>query len=254
MPRPWDDVAVVRQQQIESGRDLTFSRVFVPYYRELISALAPSSILEVGGGTGHLARSLSDIPKKYVMIEPSQGMYGVACEVLVDAPVEIHNCSIEAFPEDGQFDLVLSHICVQAVGEIWGFLGALAKQVSANGIILISLPHPAFYNDYKEFFPRKEFRYIDEQSKRVSFSITLDPNQAIVDVPYNHRPLSRYVSHLANAGLCLTYLEEIYPAKDIRELYGRPWADPRYLVLGGCHAQGDQLARRLSTFALSNNP
>jgi SAM-dependent methyltransferase len=245
MTHHWDDIAAVRRQQIEDGRDLTFSRVFVPYYWQLISTLAPSSILEIGGGTGHLARSLSAIAKRYAMLEPSQGMYGVAREVLADGQVEIHNCTVETFPACGQFDLVLSHMCVQAVGELRGFLKALAKQIYSSGVFLLSLPHPVFYNDYKRFFPQDKFRYTNEQSQRVSFSITLDPDQVIEDVPYHHRPVSKYVSCLADAGLCLTYFEEIFPGRDIQELYGHPWENPRYLVLGGCHTETSPLNQKL---------
>lgn len=246
MTHHWDDIAAVRRQQIDDGWDLTFSRVFVPYYQQLISGLAPSSILEVGGGTGHLARSLSSIPERYVMLEPSQGMYEVAREVLADGRVEIHNCTVESFPEHGKFELVLSHMCVQAAGELRGFLGALARQVSTSGVFLVSLPHPVFYNDYKRFFAPEEFQYINEQSKRISFSITLDPSQLIEGVPYHHRPLSKYVSCIADTGLCLTFFEEIYPGAEIQDLYGRPWENPRYLVLGGCHTQTSQLNQKLA--------
>src|SRR6185437_16039007 len=97
MLEPWREIAKLRSVQIESGLDLTFSKVFVPYFQNLITRLKPKKILEVGGGTGHLAKILSDISQKYVMVEPSIGMYHSARNVLAGTQVEIFNSAIETF-------------------------------------------------------------------------------------------------------------------------------------------------------------
>lgn len=197
MPHRWDDIADVRRKQIESGQDLTFSRVFLPLYASLVSELKPSRLLEVGGGTGHLAQALASIPNRYVMIEPSAGMFEVARQTLSDTNVEVYNHSIESFQGDERFDLILSHLCLQVADDLPSFLSGVSRHLSHDGFFLLSLPHPVFYNDYKMFFPVERFRYIEEQSDKVSFAITLDPNEKIEGVPYHHRPLSKYVSEVA---------------------------------------------------------
>lgn len=237
MPHHWDEVAELRKQQIETGLDLTFSKVFIPYFVQIVSQSAVRSILEVGGGTGHLALALNGITDRYVMLEPSPGMYRVASRVLAGSRTETHHCTVESFPVSGGFDLVLSHMCVQVVADLGSFLRAVSSQMSRAGRFLLSLPHPVFYNDYKEFFQPEDFHYMEEQNKKVSFSITLDPNQVIDSVPYHHRPLSRYVSSLVSAGLCVDLLEEIYPDKEVQQLYGQRWNVPRYLVFGGHRAE-----------------
>ncbi|HTZ96303.1 MAG TPA: class I SAM-dependent methyltransferase [Terriglobales bacterium] len=233
MSQRWDGIAEVRKRQIESGKDLTFSKVFVPYYRGLLLKLRPESILEVGGGTGHLGLALSEISERYVMVEPSKGMHRVARSVLAETKVQIRNCPVEALNDDSRFDLVLSHMCVQTVRDLATFLKAISKHLLSRGSFAIALPHPAFYNDYKRFFPAAVFSYASEISGEVNFSITLDPNQIIEGVPYYHRPISKYVEALASAGLCVTAFEEIFPSRAIQELYGAPWKHPRYLVIRG---------------------
>lgn len=234
MSQHWNKIAVIRKSQIESGKDLTFSKVFVPYYERLVSTLCPRSILEVGGGTGHLALALHGRTDRYVMIEPAPGMYGVAHELLAGTKVELRHCDLASFADSDKFDLVLSHMCAQTIRDISTFFVSASKHLAAAGHFAFSIPHPLFYNDYKEFFARETFQYIVEQSNTVSFSISLDHDQVFEGVPYYHRPLSTYVSQLANAGLCLTHLREVFPARAIQELYGAPWDNPRYLVFGGC--------------------
>jgi len=241
MPHRWNNCASLRQRQIEGGQDITFSKVFVPYYAECLSRCQPKSVLEVGGGTGHLALSLSPSVEKYVMLEPASQMFGIADQVLRRTGVQIHSCTIESFATSERFEFILSHLCIQAVTNVAGFLKCLAGLLSDTGTFLLSLPHPFFYNEYKNFFPREEYSYIREKSAEVSFSVTLDPHNAISGVPYHHRPLSKYFSHIASAGLCVTHMDEIFPPPETQQLYGSAWRDPRYLVLGGCLAPSFRL-------------
>jgi len=234
MPHQWNESARLRAQQIESGLDLTFSKVFLPYFRDQLQKLKPNSLLEIGGGTGHLCKALTDLTSRYVLLEPSEGMHAVAHEVLSGLSVHIVNESIEVFSScNERFDLILSHMCVQTAGNLEAFAKALAQALDPNGMYLLSLPHPAFYNEYKEFFPPQSFSYIEERYASVCFSITLDPTRKIAAVPYYHRPLSTYVAALASAGLCVEILDEIFPDPQIQNLYGERWKRPRYVVIGG---------------------
>jgi 2-polyprenyl-3-methyl-5-hydroxy-6-metoxy-1,4-benzoquinol methylase len=155
MPHRWDDNAKLRKQQIESGLDLTFSEVFLPYYVRMVSRLAPRSILEVGGGTGHLARALASMTTKYVVLEPSQGMFAVASEVLDGTPAQLRQSTIEEFNGAENYDLILSHMCVQVVGNLAVFVNAVAKRLAPQAHFLLSLPHPVFYNATRVSFRGK---------------------------------------------------------------------------------------------------
>ena len=124
-------------------------------------------------------------------------------------------------------------MCVQTIEDIGGFCRGIALSLSPSATYLISLPHPAFYNEYKNFFESESFRYIEERGREVSFAVTLDPSREISGMPCYHRPIGRYVSALAQAGLYVSGFEEIFPEPATQALYGRPWKDPRYLVLVG---------------------
>jgi SAM-dependent methyltransferase len=233
MESNWNAVAKLRRDQIETGKDLTFSRVFVPLYSSLIAALNPSAILEVGIGTGHLALEISKFVTHYVGVDPSGAMIGEATDVLKGTNVELVQARVEDFRTNETFDVVLSHMCLQTVGETQTFLSSIARLLHRGGIYIIAIPHPAFFNDYKKLVPIEKFSYMGQFGTEVDFSITLDPNRIIQQVPYFHRPLSQYFTEFSRVGLSVLYLNEIFPSAEIQELYGAPWTTPRYLVLSG---------------------
>ena len=253
MPAEWDLNAERRYSQIENGLDLTFSRVFLPYFECLVRNLQPRSILEVGGGTGHLAKSLSSIVKQYVMLEPSRGMFQLAERVLVGTGAHLHCSTLEAFSDEQQFDLVISHMCVQTVENFDAFITAIAKKLDSRGLFCISLPHPAFYNAYKQFFSPEHFCYAREQSATVSFTITLDPQKSIRNVPYFHRPISSYISAFTRAGLAVTALREVFPPRKIQALYGKDWENPRYLIAEGVRMASVRIPSELCKDLLAPN-
>jgi SAM-dependent methyltransferase len=233
MPHRWNENAILRRDQIESGLDITFSRVFVPLFRDILNRLKPKSVLEIGGGTGHMARALCDGIATYEMLEPSPGMYAVASHTLAGTHVELHSYRLEDVPKRETFDFVMSHLCVQVIDDIRTFFSALKPHLAEGAHFAISLPHPAFYNDYKEFFPKSDFRYMARAATTVSFSVTLDPSRRIEGVPYHHRPLMDYVNAVGACGMAVTEMQEVFPPRDIQALYGHEWMTPRYVILIG---------------------
>jgi hypothetical protein len=131
----------------------------------------------------------------------------------------------------------LSHMCLQTVADCVGFLGAAARRLASGGVFVISIPHPAFFNEYKQVLPVGSFNYMVEQNALIDFAISLDPLSIIRQVPYFHRSLSYYLSAFANAGLSITYMNEIFPSPRVQALYGGQWKTPRYLLLGGTVTQ-----------------
>jgi SAM-dependent methyltransferase len=230
MPNKWDDHAETRRIQIESGKDLTFSRVFLPYYLNVVKELHPVSLLEVGCGTGHLSAVLSSHVKMSVAIEPSVGMHTVAKSVLQKTNVQLFRLRIEEYRERKSFDLIISHMCLQLADNIEGFISSVSALMRTDSHFVFAIPHPCFYNEYKRLFQPSEYDYMRELTKMVSFSITRDPNTQISGVPYCHRPLSRYFSVLRACNYCVVDFDEIFPEHDIQSLYGVEWDIPRYCV------------------------
>ncbi len=230
MPERWDNAAALRQEQIETGLDLTFSEVFLPYYNKLISECNPSSVLEVGCGTGHLSREICNIVSKVVALEPSSGMYEIAKGVLCKTNVNVINQSIQDFHSNDTFDIILSHMCVQTIYDINIFFSSIRMFLSEGSHFIFSIPHPCFYNEYKKIFSCEEYSYMTSIKKEITFAITKDKNRSIAGVPYNHRPISAYFYHLKRNNMVAIDFHEIIPDQKVQLLYGEPWKTPRYCV------------------------
>lgn len=230
MPHRWDDFADTRRIQIESGKDLTFSQVFLPYYLNLVKKLNPVSLLEVGCGTGHLSAILSSHVRTSVAIEPSVGMYAVAKNILQNSNVQLFHLRAEEYREQNTFDLIISHMCLQLVDNMESFVSSVRTLMKMDSYFVFAIPHPCFYNEYKHFFLPSEYHYMKEMTKTVSFTITRDSNTQISGVPYCHRPLSRYFSVLKAHNLQVVDFDEIFPEAKIQSLYGNEWDFPRYCV------------------------
>lgn len=230
MPERWNKAAKLRKEQIESGLDLTFSKVFLPYYLELVLKLRPISLLEVGCGTGHLCSALSSQIYNVVSLEPSCGMYEIASDVLRETKVQLINKPLQDFKSEKAFDLIISHMCIQTINEIDNLFESINLHMDKNSVFIFTIPHPCFYNDYKKFFLSEEYSYMVPINKNITFAITKDSGRPISGVPYNHRPLSSYFNSLRMRDMLVVDFHEIFPEPEVQLLYGKRWDTPRYCV------------------------
>lgn len=222
----WCKSAYIRKSQIESGKDITFEKVLKPFIIDRIKGSSYSSILEIGAGTGHLAKEVYQICRNITAIEPSEGMFAVAEKVLEKTNITLLNTKVEDLDECIKFQFAYSNLVLHTIENISSALQKIISLLTKNGIFLFSIPHPCFYNNYKNFF--KNFVYIDERFEEVSFNITRDKKNKIENVPYYHRPLSMYINSIIKSGLNLLEFCEVFPEAEIQKLYGKMWETPRY--------------------------
>lgn len=226
----WDHVASTRYRQIESGLDITFLKIFVPFYSSIIAKLSPSSLLEVGSGTGHLLKIFSDQMVDCTGIEPSRAMHDFASKVLSGTSVKLENIRIQDFQSAMGFDLILSHLCFQVIADLDAVLRVINRVLNAQGAMVFSIPHPCFWNDYQKFIPDDEYRYMVETAVVARLTISND-RATTMSVPYIHRSLGQYFDLLAKRGFWMDTFHEVYPSPDVMKHYGSDWNAPRYLTI-----------------------
>jgi len=186
-------------------------------------------VLEVGAGTGHMAKVISSFVSDVTAIEPSNGMFSVAREVLRDDNVRLLNCTSFDLPFEAPFDLAYTHLVAHVIDDLIGFFGSISRHLAPGGHFIFSIPHPCFYNGYKGLFG-DEYEYTTPIAKDIAFTITKDPDNAIFGVPYHHRPLSSYINSAIGAGFLISHFDEIMPTAEVQSKYGEPWKEPRYCI------------------------
>lgn len=230
MEDSWSEMAPLRREQIESGRDITFNKVFVPFYVKLIAALRCNSIVEVGCGTGHLAKNLSTMVERTYAVESSPGMHAVATDVLRDSGVVLIHSSVERYDAQERFDCVISHLCAQAVSDLTNSLRGCVRLLKDDGRLIFSIPHPCFWNDYQPYFESNDFDYTAEQFANATLTISLDRDSKMRRIPFHHRPLSYYIDAIVASDLRIRKFDEIFPTADVQRLYPARWKRPHFCV------------------------
>ena len=151
MPHRWCDSALIRREQIESGKDLTFNKVFKPLIVSRVAVLSPKMVLEVGAGTGYISKELVSIGAAVTAIEPSKGMYEVTKEVLSESSVKLLNCTSFDLKKTETFEVAISHLVAHVVEDLQGFLCSIGRHLPQGGHSIFSIPHPSFTMTIRNF-------------------------------------------------------------------------------------------------------
>jgi len=234
----WSEAATIRKTQIESGIDITFHKVFLPFYKNELHQIRPNNTIDIGCGTGHLIKYLADELKFVIGIDPSKGMADIATNVVGDYAT-IYWSTVEKFETEIKFDLALSHLCLHTVNDLSSFLLAVHHLLNIDGSFIFSIPHPCFWNNYKSCISKDSYNYMEEKEVEMTLTITKDKINEMV-VPYIHRPLSSYFRLLVNSDFLVEEFHEVFPPQDVQDLYDKPWQEPRYIIIK-CRKKGDPL-------------
>ncbi|NJM10968.1 MAG: class I SAM-dependent methyltransferase [Synechococcaceae cyanobacterium SM1_2_3] len=188
--------------------------------------------MEIGCGTGHLARELSRLEYSIVALEPATEMFQIAQEVLKNTDAKVFNSKIEDYsPKGFEPDVSLAHMCVNSIPHLDSFFSAI-KHVAPKQPIVFSATHPAFWNNIEKWIPEETFEYHNEYfSDNVFLRITQDSGNPIGPISNWHRPIDFYFSCLKRSGYYVTDFHEIMPQSEVRKLYGEKWKKPRYFTI-----------------------
>ena len=223
----WKYAAEKRKEQIESGLDITYHKIFLPKWLEIIESSKAKHTLEIGAGTGHLTKEISSKVTSLDAIEPSLSMFEVASQVLKGSKVNIFNESSFTYKAKLKYDLVYSHMCSHCIRDFPRHIDKVISFLKVDGDFIFSIPHPCFYHFYKNHFDMN-FNYLEEKNKSVDFIISSDLNNVLDQVPFYHRPLEYYINTLAKKGLSIVRIIEISPNSMGINMY---WEFPRYLII-----------------------
>jgi 2-polyprenyl-3-methyl-5-hydroxy-6-metoxy-1,4-benzoquinol methylase len=230
----WDAIAAARDEEIRSGRDLSYHHVLVPTVLSLAKSSTNTRILDVGCGTGYLSSLLQTDANKVTAIDPSSNSIKIAKSHLTrNRSIEYVVSSIEDYTKiykGEKFSLAVANMVLQDVHELDSCLAAIASLIKYSGSLIITITHPNFWPKYWNYDSKPWFSYLEEIAIEAPFKTSLNQEGHGVTTHF-HRPLQQYFSSLLANGFLIDTVLEPYPPNDIMKQYPQPWSYPRFLAI-----------------------
>ena len=237
MINPWDSNALHRHQQLLSRKDVTFWKVVAPRILALVRnkmSKTPPRLLDIGCGTGVLTGLLSEVAYEILAIDPSEDSISIASDHLAGtAHVTLMNASIQDLEASrvGLFDIIVANMVLQATDPLEPVFETIASLMAPQATLIASIPHPCFWAQYRREVRTETYAYHVASEHLIPFTTSIDTGPLPSPVPYFHRPLESYSSHLFSCGLGIVRIFEPMPDLETMTQYPQTWDYPRFMIL-----------------------
>ena len=187
--------------------------------------------LDIGCGEGRFCRKLGEMGVPATGIDPAKALIRAARER--DPDGSYHIAGAEALPcPDASFDLVVSYLSLIDIADLPAAITEMTRVLAPGGTLLI-----ANLNSFKSAITADDLGMIAKFPPTTAGSPTyLDEHASWeewrgIRVRNWHRPLSRYMTLLLDAGLALRHFDEPAPTGGNLAKAARYRAVPWYLIM-----------------------
>jgi SAM-dependent methyltransferase len=207
----WEEVAAWWQEGFTEGADPEYEEQILPL---LMAHLAGSSrILDVGCGEGQVGRRAMQLDGVTFVagIDPTWAQVQVASRR--DGGVEVVRGAAEGLPfVAAAFDAAVACLVFEHIHEMDQAVAEVGRVLRPGGRFLLLLNHPLLQTPGSGWI---DDTILEEQYWRIGPYLVEDarPEEVEKDVwiPFIHRPLSRYINAMVDAGMFVTRMEEPAP-------------------------------------------
>jgi ubiquinone/menaquinone biosynthesis C-methylase UbiE len=237
----WEDHADWWQREFTNGVDPEYTDQIIPLVVDRLAGC--DRIVDIGTGEGQIARHLASAGARVVGVDPVAAQVLEADRRNAGAPVAASRpayvrAGASALPSaDASFDGAVACLVFEHIDAVDEAIAEVARVLRPGGRFLFLLNHPLLQTPNSGWI---DDQLIDppEQYWRIGpylpEAATIEEVQKGVFIRFIHRPLSRYVNALAEAGLSIVRMDE--PSPPPAFLAQSPWyaaADtvPRLLAL-----------------------
>jgi SAM-dependent methyltransferase len=190
-----------------------------PEYEEQILPLAAehlagaTSVLDIGCGEGQVGRLATRIPgvERVVGVDPTPAQLALAAAR--GGGVGLARSEAAQLPfASGSFDAAIACLVFEHIEDVDGALAEVGRVLAPGGRFVFMLNHPLLQVPGSGWI---DDTILEEQYWRIGpylvEDISIEEVEKDVWIPFIHRPLSRYVNGLADAGLFVTRMLEPAP-------------------------------------------
>jgi SAM-dependent methyltransferase len=204
----WETHARWWQEAFTDGADAEYTEQIIPLAEVHLAGAV--DVLDVGTGEGQLAR-VAGGARRVVGVDPARAQLEVARLRGGGARYVRAEAAGLPFP-DGSFDAVLACLVFEHIDPVDDAIAEVGRVLRPGGRFLFFLNHPLLQTPDSGWI---DDRILDEQYWRIGPYLVEDNSLQEVDkdvfIPFVHRPLSRYVNAMADAGMVVRRMEEPAP-------------------------------------------
>jgi len=228
----WETHSGWWQEEFTDGADPEYEEQILPIVERHLQGA--QRVLDVGCGEGQLARRAAGLGAQVVGLDPTWNQITVARE-RAGGP-EYARARAEQLPcRDAAFDAVVMCLVVEHLDPFEPAIHEMARVLEPGGICLLLMNHPLLQCPDSGWV---DDHIMGEQYWRVGPYLPDDSNieevSPGVNLPFMHRPLSRYVHVMGAVGLLIEDMDEPAPPPGFLAAaseYGDASSIPRLMVL-----------------------
>lgn len=228
----WERHARWWQHGYSAGADPEYEEQILPLVARHVRGAR--RVLDIGCGEGQVARRIASTGAEVVGLDPTAGQVTVA-RARAGGPRYLR-ARAEALPcPSGAFDTVVLCLALEHVDAFETAVHEVARVLEPGGRFVLLLCHPLLQAPGSGWI---DDRILGEHYWRVGAYLReergFEEVAPGVDLLFVHRPLSRYVHAMGEAGLLIDDMaEEPPPTRLVTELWGFPEAAtiPRVLLV-----------------------
>lgn len=230
----WERHADWWQDEFTDGADAEYEEQILPLAADLLSGV--DHVLDIGTGEGQIARLLTANGATVVGLDPTHNQV-VEAMARGGGPRYLRAGAAELPFVDGGFDGAIACLVFEHIDEMDQAIEEVARVLAPGGRFVFMLNHPllqtpgsGWIDDHVLDPPEQYWRigpYLTESTQ-------VEEVQKDVFIPFVHRPLSRYVNAIVDAGLTLVRMIEPSPPSGFlarAAAYEDAATIPRLLVL-----------------------
>ncbi len=240
----WEDHANWWQDEFTDGADPEYVEQILPLASELLAGA--KRVLDIGTGEGQIARLLAADGSSVVGMDPTMAQVEEAVR-RAEGPSYARAGAADLPVADESFDAAIACLVFEHITAVDRAIAEVARVLKPGGRFVFMLNHPllqtpsaGWIDDHMVEPPEQYWRigpYLVE-------SESVEEVQKDVFIRFIHRPLSRYINALADAGLMIDRMIEPAPPAGFlakNDSFQAAAAIPRLLVLS-CTKSADRLA------------
>ena len=216
------------------GADAEYTEQILPLAAQHLAGA--TSVLDIGCGEGQVSRLAAAVPGvgRVVGVDPTWAQLRVAASRGANVAYIRAGAAALPFPPS-VFDVVVACLVFEHIDAIDTAIAEVGRVLAPGGRFLFFLNHPLLQTPGSGWI---DDRILEEQYWRIGPYLTEDTTLEQVDngvwIPFIHRPLSRYVNALVDAGMLITRMEEPAPPPGFlarAEEYAEAATIPRLLFI-----------------------